>query len=123
MSASSSASGRAGRRLGDGAEMPAPLFQISPGGRGEGQGRGVRRRRGGVNGRLPGSGADHGREALVAPQAVQQAPPARRHKRGGILRRRGLGLGAVQDLGEPQPSQPLYQAHAGGVGPGLARLW
>lgn len=50
--------------------MPAPFFEVPPGWWGEGQGGGVRRGRR-VTGRLPRPGANHGREALVAPQAVQ----------------------------------------------------
>lgn len=50
--------------------MPAPFFEISPRRWGDGQRGGVRRRSG-VTQRLPRPGADHGRQALVAPQAVQ----------------------------------------------------
>lgn len=97
--------------------MPPPLFGVSPGWRLEGQGGRVGTRRW-VTGQFPRPGTDHGREALVAPQAVQQAPPACRHKRGGALAR-PLRLCALEHPGEPQPPQPLHQAEVGLGVPGL----
>lgn len=47
--------------------------------------------------------ADHGGEALVAPQAIQQAPAAGPHERGGVL-----APGPLKNLREAQSPQPLH---------------